>query len=69
VRLDADELQVEDSTAEEVGALAHAANLPLHHIAEVEQSLEEAYLELTGDGVKHHGRRPEDARTPTEAAR
>jgi ABC-2 type transport system ATP-binding protein len=60
-RADGDELHVEDSTAEEIGALAHALNIPLHHIAEVEQSLEHAYRALTGSSVEYHGRLPEDA--------
>ncbi len=55
-RVDEHELQVENSTGEEVGDLAHAFDIPLHHISEVEQSLEHAYLELTGAGVEFHGR-------------
>ncbi|MGY1691423.1 ABC transporter ATP-binding protein [Geodermatophilus sp. SYSU D01105] len=47
-RVDADELLVEDGTAGAVGELANACSIPLHHLAEVEQSLERAYLELTG---------------------
>ena len=67
-RTGTDELRVEDSTAVEVGAVAHTAGIPLHHIAEVEQSLEQAYLELTGSSVDHAGRQP-DATTAPEAAR
>jgi ABC-2 type transport system ATP-binding protein len=67
-RVDADELQVEDSTAEEVGALAHASGIPLHHVAEVEPSLEHAYLALTGHSVEYGGRQPDDAPTTTAAA-
>jgi ABC-2 type transport system ATP-binding protein len=67
-RVESDELRVADSTAEDVGALAHSVSIPLHHIAEVEQSLEDAYLALTGASVEYHGRSPE-ASTTTEAAR
>ncbi len=67
-RVDADELQVAESTAETVGELAHSLHIPLHHLSEAEQSLEQAYLELTGDHVEHRGRRPEPAPTnPQEA--
>lgn len=55
-RVGADELHIADSTGQEVGAVAHAADIPLHHIAELEQSLEEAYLALTGDSVEYAGR-------------
>jgi ABC-2 type transport system ATP-binding protein len=50
------ELQVEGSTAASIGDLAHAAGIPLHHLSEVEQSLEDAYLELTGGSVEFQGR-------------
>jgi ABC-2 type transport system ATP-binding protein len=62
------ELQVQDATAERVGSLAHALHIPLHHLSEVEQSLEHAYLELTGDSVEHHGRLAEPADVTTAAA-
>ena len=53
-RLDAHELQV-DGTAEDVGELANACSIPLHHLSEIQQSLETAYLELTNDSVEFHG--------------
>jgi ABC-2 type transport system ATP-binding protein len=62
------ELEVQDSTAERVGSLAHALHIPLHHLSEVEQSLEHAYLELTSGSVEHHGRLAEPAQVPTGAA-
>ncbi len=62
------ELEVQDATAERVGSLAHALHIPLHHLSEVEQSLEHAYLELTGDSVEHHGRLAEPADVTTAAA-
>ena len=55
-RMDADELQVEDGTARQVGELAHSAGVPLHHLSEVEQSLEQAFMELTGTSVEYPGR-------------
>ncbi len=67
-RLDADELQVEDATAELVGDLANAAHIPLRHLSEVAQSLEDAYLALTGTSVEYHGGRDEPALT-AEGAR
>ena len=60
-RVGGEELHVEQSTAEDVGAVAHALSIPLHHITEVEQSLEEAYLALTASSVEYHGRQPDDA--------
>ena len=55
-RSDVHELQVEGSTSERVGELAHACGIPLHHLSDVEQSLEDAYLELTGSSVEFRGR-------------
>ena len=63
--LDGHELQVE-GTAEEVGELANSCSIPLHHLSEVRHSLEQAYLQLTGDSVEFHGGGTEPART-TEA--
>ncbi len=54
-----DELEVTGMPAAEVGELAHAHGIPLHHLAEVEQSLEHAYLSLTEDSVDYHGVSPE----------
>ncbi|MGY1686897.1 ABC transporter ATP-binding protein [Geodermatophilus sp. SYSU D00867] len=60
------ELQVEGGTAAQVGDLAAAAAIPLHHLSETAASLEEAYLALTGEAVEHPGRpvaaTPEGAR-------
>ncbi|MFE2755239.1 ABC transporter ATP-binding protein [Actinosynnema sp. NPDC059335] len=61
------DLLVEGGAAEDVGGLAHARHIPLHHLSEVRQSLEEAYLELTDSSVEHHGREPVPA--TTEGAR
>jgi len=66
--VDAHELQVEDSTAEEVGNLAHALRIPLHHLSDVEQSLEQAFIELTSNSVEYHGRRAETVQARTEVA-
>jgi len=50
-----DEIEVEGLTAETIGAVAHQIGVPLHHLAEIQQSLEHAYLRLTEDSVEHHG--------------
>ncbi len=49
------ELEVIGLPATEIGDLAHALGVPVHHLAEVEQSLEHAYLSLTEDSVDYHG--------------
>ncbi|MCZ2859198.1 ABC transporter ATP-binding protein [Blastococcus sp. VKM Ac-2987] len=66
-RLDDQELLVEDGTADDVGEIAAASAIPLRHLSEVAQSLENAYLALTGDSVEYQGG-PTGAAT-TEAAR
>jgi len=65
-RVGPDELRVGDSTAEDVGHLAHSLNLPLRHLSEVEQSLEDAYLELTGSSVEFHGQEAEALQETSE---
>ena len=54
-----DELEVSGLLASEVGDLAHGQGIRLHHLAEVEQSLEDAYLSLTEGSVEHHGHVPD----------
>jgi len=54
-----DEVEVSGRSASEVGDLAHAHGIPLHHLAEVEQSLEDAYLSLTEGSVEHVGHVPD----------
>jgi len=66
-RVDADELRVEDAGAYDVGELANSLHLPLHHLSEVAQSLEDAYLALTGSSVQFHGGATASDRT-TETA-
>jgi ABC-2 type transport system ATP-binding protein len=56
--VDARELRVEGGTAEEIGGLAHALDVPLHHLSEVRHSLEDAYVELTTGSVDYQGREP-----------
>jgi ABC-2 type transport system ATP-binding protein len=58
-RVAPDELEVTGLAATEVGDAAHALGLPVHHLAEVQQSLEHAYLSLTEGSVVHHGHTPE----------
>jgi ABC-2 type transport system ATP-binding protein len=45
------ELEVSGVAPAVVGDLAHAVGVPVHHLSEVEQSLEHAYLALTGQQV------------------
>ena len=66
-RTDSDELEVEDGTASDVGEVANALRIPLHHLTEVAQSLEDAYLALTGSSVQFAGSEP--VARSTEAAR
>jgi ABC-2 type transport system ATP-binding protein len=58
-RADVDELHVEGGDAGAVGEVASRAGLPLRHLSEVEQSLEQAYLELTSSSVEYAGSAPE----------
>ncbi|MGY1710284.1 ABC transporter ATP-binding protein [Geodermatophilus sp. SYSU D00758] len=64
-RTGAHELQVAGRSAEEVGELADAARVPLSHLSEAAQSLEDAYLALTGVSVEFPGGRAEPAGTAT----
>jgi ABC-2 type transport system ATP-binding protein len=68
-RVGAHELAVEGGAVEEVGELANAAAIPLHHLSEVRQSLEDAYLELTGSSVEFAGDPAGRAPVATEDAR
>jgi ABC-2 type transport system ATP-binding protein len=54
-----DELEVTGLSAADIGDLAHSLDLPIHHLAEAEQSLESAYLRLTEDQVDYHGQQAE----------
>src|SRR5688500_7404928 len=65
-----EEVEVDGLTAEEIGDLAHRIGVPVHHLAEIRQSLEHAYLRLTEDSVDHHGHSavPTSAQ-PTTASR
>jgi ABC-2 type transport system ATP-binding protein len=53
------ELEVDGLDAAVVGDVAHEAGLPLHLLAELEQSLEQAYLALTAGTVDHVGVLPD----------
>ena len=60
-RITPGELEVTGLAASEVGDLAQAVGVPLHHLAEVEQSLEDAYLSLTEESLDYRGHAPEPA--------
>jgi ABC-2 type transport system ATP-binding protein len=47
-------LEVSGRTAAEIGDSAAEAGVPLHELASVEGSLEDAYLQLTADQVEYH---------------
>ena len=55
IRTGPDELEVVGVTAAEIGDRAHALGLAVHHLSDMEQSLEQAYLQLTEDDVEYHG--------------
>jgi ABC-2 type transport system ATP-binding protein len=50
-----DELEVTGLSSVEIGDRAHALGVPLHHLSDVEHSLEHAYLQLTEGDVEYHG--------------
>jgi ABC-2 type transport system ATP-binding protein len=54
-RIGADELEIEGSTAVEIGDRAKALGIAVHHLSDVERSLEHAYLRLTEDDIEYHG--------------
>jgi len=54
-RVAPDELDVVGLEADEIGDLALALRVAVHHLAPVEHSLEQAFLRLTGDDVEYHG--------------
>ena len=58
-RITPGELEVTGLAASDVGDLAHAVGVPVHHLAEVEQSLEDAYLSLTEESLDYRGHAPE----------
>jgi ABC-2 type transport system ATP-binding protein len=45
-------------TEAEVGGVAFAAGVPLHHLAAAKVSLEQAFMELTADSVEYHAATP-----------
>ncbi len=53
-RLDDGALEVQ-APRREVGDVAHALGLPVHELADVGQSLEDAFVELTGSSVEFSG--------------
>jgi ABC-2 type transport system ATP-binding protein len=67
-KVDPEELQVQEASAHEVGELANSLHIPLHHLSEVAQSLEDAYLALTGSSVQFSSRETAPEMT-TEGAR
>ena len=58
-----DELEVTGLAPAEVGDRACSLGIPVHHLAEVEHSLEDAYLRLTEDQVEFHEHAPRRERS------
>ncbi len=54
----ADLVEVAGRSAANIGDLAHEHGIRLHHLAEVEESLESAYWTLTEDAVEYRGSDP-----------
>ncbi|REE99631.1 ATP-binding cassette domain-containing protein [Thermomonospora umbrina] len=53
-RADDGSLRVHEVTAEQVGDLVGGAGLWLHELTGVQPSLEDAFMQLTGDSVEYH---------------
>jgi ABC-2 type transport system ATP-binding protein len=51
-------LRVRGLSEAEVGGIAFAAGIPLHHLAAARVSLEQAFMELTADSVEYHAALP-----------
>jgi ABC-2 type transport system ATP-binding protein len=58
-----DEIEVTGLAPAEIGDRACSLGIPVHHLAEVEHSLEDAYLRLTEDQVEFHGHAPQRERS------
>ncbi|WP_433325085.1 ABC transporter ATP-binding protein [Spirillospora sp. CA-294931] len=52
--LDDDSLRVDGAKSSEIGELAADHGVRLHELANVQPSLEEAFMRLTGDAVEYH---------------
>ncbi len=48
-------LEITGCTPREIGELAAGAGIALHELTPVRASLEDAFMELTGDSVQYHG--------------
>ena len=47
-------VEVDGMTSDAIGELAASKRIPLHELAPLEASLEEAFMEVTGDSVEYH---------------
>ncbi|MCC2314215.1 ABC transporter ATP-binding protein [Cellulomonas xiejunii] len=63
-----DVLDVTGTTAPEVAALAASAGIVLHELAPVQASLEDAYLQLTGDSVEYRSTAADATTRPVAGA-
>lgn len=55
---EAGRLRVHGLSEAEVGGIAFAAGVPVHHLAAAKVSLEQAFMELTADSVEYHAALP-----------
>ncbi len=68
-RVAPDVVEVTGLTAARVGDIAHEHGIRLHHLAEVEESLESAYWSLTEDAVEYRGAQPGSGAVPPHGHR
>ncbi|MGA8746556.1 MAG: ATP-binding cassette domain-containing protein [Solirubrobacterales bacterium] len=60
-------IEVRGIDSEQIGATAAESDIVLYELTPQQASLEEAFMELTGDAVEYHGQNP-DARAESEGA-
>ena len=58
VTRESDQLRVRGLSEDQVGDIAFANGVPVHHLAAVKVSLEQAFMELTADSVDYHAALP-----------
>ena len=60
-------LRVSGTTAEQIGAAAWRAHLPVYELTPTRASLEEAFMQVTKDSIEYHAGPPDDRRHPARA--
>ena len=51
-------LVIRNNTTDSVGQLAYSTGVPLNELSLKRASLEDAFMQLTGDSVQYHGNTP-----------